>query len=98
VGVATRWRAVLTAALGAALVAGACRPRRPAPPRPNAADAAACASCCDRLAELGCIAAKASPGGASCVDRCVTWFQSVGPRELPCCAAAASCEAAKTCY
>lgn len=65
--------------------------------RPDA-DAAGCPEACAHLAQMGCDEAQPTPGGATCLDVCVSVQTSAATAlDLACVTAAPSCEAANAC-
>lgn len=86
-----------------ALVLAACGPDvwTPAGPPPKErppADAAGCPEACAHLAQLGCDEAKPTPGGATCLDVCVSVQRSEATAlDIACVVSAATCSAANAC-
>lgn len=73
-------------------------PTGPPPKERPDADSAGCPEACAQLAQLGCDEAKPTPGGATCLDVCVSVQQSEATAlDLACVVGAASCEAANAC-
>lgn len=73
-------------------------PTGPPPKERPDADSAGCPEACAHLAHLGCDEAKPTPGGATCLDVCVSVQQSEATAlDLVCVTAATSCDAANAC-
>lgn len=73
-------------------------PSGPPPKERPPADAADCPEACAHLAQLGCDEAKPTPGGATCLDVCVSVQQSEATAlDLACVVRAESCAAANAC-
>lgn len=73
-------------------------PSGPPPKDRPPADAAGCPEACAHLAQLGCDEAKPIPGGATCLDVCVSVQQSEATAlDLACVTRAPSCSAANAC-
>lgn len=81
-------------------IAGCPKPPTPPPnPPPAALDGGSltCADACERLTQLGCAGANATPQGASCLDFCQNAADGMVPWNLACITYADSCRTANNC-